>query len=291
MIKLIITDLDGTLLNRNKEISPFNKETLIDAQKKGVILALASGRGEQSLREYAAVLHMHDFGGYLICNNGQKVIRLSDEHISFNGEISTTDARRAYHFARRYDFEMFIEGNDGISVYTPSNLLLIRLIYKWIIKMIPSNRSQSRGNGWMNFFGVFQERRWNLINSAEEINEVYFKIGYAQRKYRLDKASQALQDTLKDSFEIMRVSDMWIDMSPIGVTKSLGMRKVMEEHGIDRSEVLAIGDSQNDITMIRDAGIGVAMGNAMNEIKLIADDVTTTNTEDGVGRAVCKYLI
>lgn len=290
MIKLIITDLDGTLLNRNKEISPVNKETLIEAQKKGAILALASGRGEQSLREYAAVLHMQEFGGYLICNNGQKVIRLSDERMTTNGEISSSDARRAYHFARSHGLEMIMEGDDGISVYTPRNLLLIRLIYKRLMKIIPSNRSQPIGTGWMNFLGIFQERRWNLISGSDEINETYYKIGYAQRKYRLDKAAQSLQEALHDSFEIMRVSDMWIDLSPIGVTKSLGMRKVMEEHGFDRSEVLAMGDSQNDLTMIRDAGIGVAMGNAMNEIKAIADDITDAHSDDGVAKAVRKYL-
>ena len=88
----------------------------------------------------------------------------------------------------------------------------------------------------------------------------------------------------------MRVSDNWLDISPNGITKLVGIKKLMELEGIQDDEVLVLGDSENDATMLSYFKYSVAMGNASERIKSLANYTTATNKEDGVAKAIQKFV-
>ncbi|MDP3442283.1 MAG: HAD hydrolase family protein, partial [Ignavibacteria bacterium] len=107
----------------------------------------------------------------------------------------------------------------------------------------------------------------------------------------LDKSMQELLEAFDEHFEVMRVSDNWIDISPKGLTKIVGIRQIMEIHGINDDEVLTMGDSDNDVSMISAFPNGVAMGNANERIKSIAKHMTKSNSENGVAYAIYKFVL
>lgn len=94
-----------------------------------------------------------------------------------------------------------------------------------------------------------------------------------------------------DAIEMTNSHPFNIECNPKGINKASGLREVCKLYGINMSEVVAIGDSLNDVAMIREAGLGVAMGNAQEEVKKIADIVTATNDEDGVARVIQNFVL
>lgn len=136
---------------------------------------------------------------------------------------------------------------------------------------------------------VYNKENWSEIASAVE-EQHWLKFGY----YTEDKP--ALQAILKETsawggLEITNSSPSNLEMNPEGVTKASALREVCALLGIGMSEVAAMGDSLNDIAMIRQAGLGVAMGNAQDEVKAAADAVNVTNEEDAVARLMQDYVL
>ena len=290
MLRLIATDMDGTLLSRDKNISQKNLEAIRIAQEKGVILALASGRGELSLREYAAQLDMYRYGGYLICNNGQRLVSLRDGLVVENAKLDGELVKRIFRFAKHHGIEMILEGDDGLSVFTPNNLIVVRFLYQRFMQILPHFRNDDGKNSWMSFFGIFQERRLHLVSTEQQLAPSYYKIGLAHRKRRLDAIVSKLSGEFGSEVSMSRVSDMWIDLVSHGVSKALGVKQIMDTHDIPVHAVMAIGDSENDLEMITFAGIGVAMKNGMASVREIADEITDTNDNDGVASVILKHL-
>ena len=289
MIRFIATDLDGTLLTHDKKISQFNQAAIHKAQEKGVIIALASGRGEASLRNYAEQLDMHRYGGYLICNNGQKIISLRDNGVIDNPCLNQDLVVRIFQFAKIHGLELIMEGDDGTSVFTPRHMTVMRFVYQRFSRFLDSNGKYGLKSR-LNLFGITQERSINKITHAKEISTAYFKIGIAHSQQRLNKIIQLLNEEFNKELEVFRVNDTWIDLVAAGVSKALGVKQILDLHAIAVNESMAIGDSENDIDMLRFAGIGVAVANAMPSVLAMADEVTASNENDGVAAVILKHI-
>lgn len=289
MIRLVATDMDGTLLTHDKKISFKNKEALRIAQEKGVILTLASGRGERSLIRYAQELDMYRYGGYLICNNGQKVISLKDGEVIENPVLSQDIVQRIFRFAKNNRLQLIMEGEKGTSTYTPLHMNIARFVYRRIKKLgyqLRKNPKDSR----FDLFTLFSTHPVTHIAKEDDIGTLYFKIGISHRKVRLDKIIASLTQEFGQDISIYRVTETWIDLVAYGVSKAMGLKQILDMSEIPTECVMAIGDSENDIEMLNYAGIGVAMGNAMSTVLAIADEVTLSNEDDGVAVIVLKHI-
>jgi len=291
MIKLIVSDLDGTLLTKFKSVSKENQETLIEAQKQGCILALATGRGFDSTHQFVPLLKMDQYNGYMIVNNGQRLIDIKNNKTTINGYITTDAAREVLAFAQKHHLQFVMDGEKGFAFYSPKNLRIYRDIYRFLIKILPHFRPILGRIHIFSLFGFLKSQEVKIINKAEDIVNNYDKIGLAHTKISLDKSMQELLEAFDEHFEVMRVSDNWIDISPKGLTKIVGIRQIMEIHGIKDDEVLTMGDSDNDVSMISAFPNGVAMGNANERIKSIAKHMTKSNSENGVAHAVNKFVL
>lgn len=291
MIKLIVSDLDGTLLTKFKSVSKENQQALIEAQKQGCILALATGRGYDSTHQFIPLLQMDQYNGYMVMNNGQRLIDIKTGNTTINGYITIEDAKQVLAFAEKHHLQLVMDGDKGFAFYSPKNLRIYRDIYRFLIRVLPYFKPILGRIHIFSLFGFLKTQEVKIINDASDITTNYDKIGLAHTKISLDKSYQELMDEFDKHFEVMRVSDNWIDISPKGLTKLVGIKQIMEIHGIKENEVLTMGDSDNDVTMISAFEHGVAMGNANDRIKSLAKFTTKSNADNGVAYAVEKFVL
>jgi len=137
--------------------------------------------------------------------------------------------------------------------------------------------------------GIFNKEKWIPANTQYEDFE-WLKFGYYTED---NEARNEILATVSswNFFEITNSSPQNLEINPDGITKASGLRELCALLGIEMSEVVAVGDSLNDIAAIREAGLGVAMGNAQSTVKEAADVITLTNNEHGVADVIKRYLL
>jgi Cof subfamily protein (haloacid dehalogenase superfamily) len=290
MIRLIVTDLDGTLLKPARGMSKANREALLKAQQMGIIVALATGRNHETVKVYAKMLQLKEHGGYLILNNGQQLIDMRTKVRQTNGYIEIEDAKVAFDLAQEMGVQLILGDDREMAFYTPTSLKPVRLLYQVLNKMMPYFGFAFRRIKIMGLLGFIRKHHIKTLKRREDITQEYNKAGFAHLRHKLDLAQAVIVDKMSDRFELMRVGETWLDVAPKGVSKLTGIQQIMAIHHIDPHQVLVLGDSQNDVTMLRAFSNSVAMGNAKDEIKAIAKDVTLTNGQDGVAVAIQKYV-
>ncbi|MFD7520663.1 Cof-type HAD-IIB family hydrolase [Paenibacillus chitinolyticus] len=240
--KLVALDMDGTLLNEEKQVSPANREAIYAALEAGVTVIFSTGRGVQSALPYAEEL------------------KLQTPIVSVNGS------------------EIWKAPHDLLK-RTLLDLDLVRRMYDLAIEH----------DTWYWAYSV--EGMYNRDNWAEDITKPeWLKFGfYTENKESLEIIRGELARW--GELEITNSHPDNLELNPKGISKASGIEEVCKLLGIEMSQVIAMGDSENDIAMIRAAGLGVAMGNAQDGVKRIADLVTVTNDEDGVAKIIQEYVL
>ncbi|GKS13676.1 5-amino-6-(5-phospho-D-ribitylamino)uracil phosphatase YcsE [Paenibacillus chitinolyticus] len=240
--KLVALDMDGTLLNEEKQVSPANREAIYAALEAGVTVIFSTGRGVQSALPYAEEL------------------KLQTPIVSVNGS------------------EVWKAPHDLLK-RTLLDLDLVRRMYDLAIEH----------DTWYWAYSV--EGMYNRDNWAEDITKPeWLKFGfYTENKESLEIIRGELARW--GELEITNSHPDNLELNPKGISKASGIEEVCKLLGIEMSQVIAMGDSENDIAMIRAAGLGVAMGNAQDGVKRIADLVTVTNDEDGVAKIIQEYVL
>ena len=286
MIKLIVSDLDGTLLKRFKGLSERNRIAVIEAQKQGVKFAIATGRGFDSTHQFIDQLELREFGGFMILNNGQRFIDVKNDREEVLSIITKEEAQKALSIAISHNLQMVMDGDHGLAFYSPENMRIYRDIYIFLIRLLPHFRLLLSRIHVFALFGFLKSQKVKLLTKVEDITENYDKIGFTHFKHQLDASMKTLTQAFGGELEVMRVSDNWLDVSPKGTTKLMGILKLIEQEGIHEDEVLVLGDSENDATMLKHFKHSYAMGNASIEIKALAKFVAPTNMEDGVAQVI-----
>lgn len=240
--KLIALDMDGTLLNEDKQISAENRKWLGIAAEQGITVILATGRRIQSVLPYV-------------------------EQLKWNSPIITA--------------------NGGEIWKTPSELLQRNPLPAPLIVQLKQIADDLKTWCW----GYTTEHMYNQDHWAEEQEgHTWLKFGYYSEQpgvlLRVREKLAAL-----GSLEITNSHACNLEINPLGIHKASGIQAVCQLLGIDMSQVVAMGDSLNDVSMIRAVGLGVAMGNAQAEVKSSADLVTLINEEDGVAHVIQNYVL
>lgn len=240
--KLIALDMDGTLLNEEKKISPENAEAIRQATEAGKIVIMSTGRGAVSALPYIQELGLTS---PMVVVNGGEVWETPDKLL-----------RRTL-----------------LPVETVSKLHELALEHDcwWWAYSVE---------------GVFNREREGL----DIANSEWLKFGFFSENA---EKLQCIRSTVTSwgTLEITNSHPSNIELNPLGINKANGVEAVCQLLGIQMSEVIAMGDSENDITMIHEAGLGVAMGNAQDEVKRIADMTTVTNEESAVATIIHTYLL
>lgn len=295
MYKLIAIDIDGTLLKNDKTISALTIKAIKEARAKGIKIVLSTGRPIQGLEKYAKQLDIISNEDYGIACSGAFVQCLGTKEVVFESTLSFDDMQYLYNVAKQLKITLNILLQKEALILTPTLNITSQL------EALLSDLD-------MRVIDFSTLNKDITINRAVYINEnIDFKehlIGVVKRNhYKLtipeiptgnDSLVLDMENTPKELFNrftVLRPSSNTLEILSKGVTKGTGIQLIAEKLGIDKDEVICIGDSGNDIDMINFAGLGVAMGNATTQIKETADFVTLSNEEDGVAHVINKFIL
>ena len=253
--KLLLFDLDGTLLRSDKTISQATLRALQEARKKEILIGVSTSRGEQN-----ALSFIEELQPDVLIASGGALVKYNGEYI-YKTEFSKEETRQMIAAAREVcgmDCEITIDTLDS---------------HYWNYKIDPKKQDQSWGDSIYTDFKDFEEI---CLKMCVEI----FKDSQARR----------LQEMLHDC-DCIRFSDgYWYKFTKKDVTKERAIMEACSACGIKTEEITAFGDDYADIGMLKLCGKGIAMGNAINEVREIADLVIGSNDEDGIAEYLKDYL-
>ncbi len=264
--KMIVLDLDDTLLRDDHTISVRTKEALMKAQELGVKVVLASGRPTFGMRHIAKELHLSKYGSYILSFNGGKIINCSSGEEQFSSTLSPEAVHRLYDLSVR----------EGVYIHT----------------YIGDEIITQDENPYTDIEATLTGLPINVVpNFVEAVTVPVVKSLMVGPPEQLKEVEKKLQVELEEEFSVMRSKPYFLEFTEKGVTKGTSLSQLIQVCGIKQEEVIAIGDSYNDLSMIEFAGLGVAMGNAPDDIKEIANFVTDTNMSDGVAKVVEEFVL
>ncbi|WP_335871469.1 Cof-type HAD-IIB family hydrolase [Bacillus sp. 2205SS5-2] len=264
--KMIVLDLDDTLLQSDQTISLRTINALMTAQAQGVKVVLASGRPTFGMRGIARELQLEKFGSYILSFNGSKIIDCQTNEELYSMTLSPETAHELHDLSVREDVSILTYVGDTIITNTANAFATIESELTGLPVEVVSD-------------------------FKEAVREPVVKALMLKEPARLVEVEQKLQAELADSLSVMRSKPFFLEFTALGVTKGASLDFLIKKLGITQEEVIAIGDSYNDLTMIEFAGLGVAMGNAPEDIKEKANYVTDTNDKDGVAKIVEEFVL
>lgn len=260
MYKLIALDCDGTLLNSRKEITERTVSVINVAKSAGLKIVLASARPFYRLRPFVDKLGITSDDQYSIAFNGGLIVNNTELNILFSGGFTNSQVIELLMLGNEYKTAMFLYSKDGIF----SNV---------------NDEKYKKRNPEVNFSVV------DLLNFDFSNIQIY-KIAYVNSPEKTQVLRGKLPSYLYNKYEISSSVPQFVEFVSKGITKSGALEYVGKKLNITSSEMVAFGDQDNDIPMLRYVGLSVAMGNATEEVKSCSDYTTTSNDEDGVALAI-----
>lgn len=285
MIKLIASDMDGTLLNEKMEVSSRNIQAIKDAEKNGIEFLIATGRG---LSEAKPFLKNHVHPGFITLN-GAEVFDTKGDLISSN-PISREAQKQVIEIFNKYNvyFEVITDkgifSNDREARVTNLANLLMKLNPGTSFKQALKDTQERVKMMPMNFVDNYDHI---LDNDSYQIMKL---IGFNEHQHKvLAPLKKEITKKIKDVVPTSS-SPNNVEVNSIHAQKGIALLQYAENKNILSEEIMAIGDNLNDYSMIRDAGVGVAMANAIPAIKEIAQIETESNINDGVAKIIEKTI-
>ena len=266
MYKLIVVDMDGTLLDENKNISHRCQEDIKKLKEKGKKIVLATGRPLDGVLRYVELLDLFDEDDYIVTYNGALVQSTKKGHVLLNKPLSLDSYKELYDVSKQLGVN--IHALTDSSVLTPKNNQYTGV--ESSINQIPT-----------------------IEGPIEELDDSIniIKVMFIDDPKKLDAILEHIPGWVKEKYTIVRSAAIFLEFLDKSVNKGVGVSVIADRLGIKPEEVICVGDEGNDLAMIQYAGLGVAMGNATKEIKAAADYITFTNEEDGVAEVIERFML
>ncbi len=263
-IRLVALDLDGTLLRSDKTISARTLQTIQTAREQGVIVAIATGRMYSTARAYGKLLGLGDMPMVLYAGGLIQTVETGKK--LYEKTIPVEDARTLLAMAKEQGWQMQTYIDD---------VLRAAVSDCWVQGYERKTGAQAVICG-----DAFYQPQGpcNKILSRGPHEELL------QRKAYIDAH-------MPGKLQVLFSEDTFLEIMPTEVDKGRGLQRLADLFGVSIEETMAVGDSQNDIDMLKAAGLSVTMENAHDEIKKIAGYVTASNDEDGVAQAIEKFVL
>lgn len=265
MYQLIALDMDGTLLKEDKTISDRTKKAIYEAREKGVKVVLASGRPIEGLNRYLKELDLISPNDYVMSFNGSIVQNTETKQVIFKNILTGKDLKKLYELSKQI----------GVNIHAFTK--------KGCVTPVMNEYTQVEGR--INGIDVY-EVDYGMISEDEDV----IKVMFIDPESVLEEAIKRIPDSFYEEYTIVRSAPFFLEFLNKASSKGTGIKALGEYLGIAKEEIICVGDAGNDLDMIEYAGLGVAMGNAFEEVKQAADYVTLTNEEDGVAHVIEKFI-
>lgn len=264
--KLIAMDLDGTLNNDQKVITEKTKAALMAAQKQGIRLALASARPSPGLFKERDILRLQDYRGILMSYNGGRIVDAQTGKVLFETSMDLAETKQVLRKLESLPVTPILD--DGVQFYVTDQ------------------------NGYK---VDYECKNNNMVcsevgNLADFLTFAPIKILMSVQPEELPQVQETITGFLPKSLTVVQTAAFYLEVIPKVINKGQGIRDICKVLGLGTEEVISFGDAANDIPMLREAGMGVAMGNAAEAVKAAADMVTLSNNDDGIAAALEKLL-
>lgn len=275
-LNAIILDIDGTLVNSHKKISDRTKKVLLDAQNKGIKLILASGRPIRGMLDVIHELEMDKHHGLVVAYNGASVMDCESKEIVFNKAMTPLEAQSVLNHVKNFEVIPMVAKDDTMYVNNVYNGMLN-------YKNNPINiiEYESRGGNYL---------LCEKSDLAEFVDFPLNKILLAGDPEYLKQNHMKISEPFIGKLSSMFTAAFYYEFTAQGIDKANALNEVLVPMGIKPEDTISFGDGQNDLSIINFAGIGVAMGNAVDELKKAADEITLSNDEDGIALVLERYL-
>lgn len=266
-IRLIALDLDGTLTNDTKEITPRTMQALMQAQQMGIRLVLASGRPPYGMRPLAKQLRMEEYGGILLCYNGAHVEDCATGQVYVEHQLPEDLLPTLKEYQDKSGMALMTYYEDKIYTEKPHDEYVGISAY----------------NNKMQVVGVE-----NFIRDTPRPLNKCLMVGHHDKQVIWEPL---IRQATADRMYVCHSTPYFIELLPLGIDKGPSLIKLLPQLGLSAENMMTFGDAYNDLSMIQMAGIGVAMGNAEDCILQAADYITADNNHDGVAQAVEKFIV
>lgn len=262
--RAIALDLDGTLTNNDKVVTPLTREALMKAQTDGVHIILASGRPTYGIAPIADCLEIGKHDGYVLSYNGGKIVNWQTKEEMYSNHLPDNVIPILYNYAKK------------------NCHAILGYVGKEIVTEMPDDKY------------VKEESRINKMNIRKvdnlltELEPHPTKLLMTGEPEAMEKAEKELQTLVGNMMDVFRSAPFFIELVPKGIDKAQSLLRLLNTINLTTEDMIAFGDGYNDLSMLKLAGMGVAMANAVAEVREKADYVTLSNEEDGVADAINK---
>ena len=264
--KLIAMDLDGTLNNDQKTVDAPTRDALLAAQARGIRLLLASARPLPGLYRERDALDLRAHRGLLMAYNGGCIVEADTGDVLSSAAMEADDACRVLRALETLPVTPILD--DGKQFYVTDR------------------------NGYMVGYECMNNRMTcaEVPNLADFMDFAPCKILMSVQPERLKDVQKQIAALLPARLTVVQTAPFYLEVIPAHINKGVGLRAACEAIGVEPGEAVAFGDSENDIEMLKVAGVGVAMGNASDAVKAAADMVTLSNNDNGIAAALRRLL-
>ncbi|OTO14248.1 hypothetical protein A5875_003405 [Enterococcus sp. 3H8_DIV0648] len=257
-LKILVLDLDGTLLNEQKVLDDRTAKAVFMAHNLFDHIVIASGRGHDSIEGFFKQIGIH---GYKVAQNGAYAMNPKNELMYFY-QLSKELVEESFNFAFKNQLSIFLTGIEDRLYYHP--------------------------NLKNNSYGISTVAEFETIMNTQNLSFCKFSLDVSHLPTH--EINQLKEQLVALNLNVALSDQRHFEMTEKGVSKLSGVKKIVDTLGYSLAEVMAIGDSENDLDLISSVGYGIAMENAIPELKETADLVIGTNDQLGVAEFLQSYL-
>ena len=265
--KVLVLDIDGTLTNSKKEITKETKKALHEAQEHGVIVVLASGRPTPGIVPIADEIELDKFGGYILSFNGAVITNYQTKEVVYETVLPMDELSKLYQSSKEHGVTIVTYKHDSILTENEED--------QYVAIEARINKMPVR----------------KVDNFVAQITKPVTKCLMVGDGDYLAEVEQDMCKEYGDRLNVYRSEPFFLEIMPQNIDKAYSLSKLLNIIGLTKDEMIACGDGFNDLSMIKYAGLGVAMGNAQEVVKESANYVTATNDENGVANVVNEFIL
>lgn len=263
--KMIVVDMDDTLLTDDHIISEENKEMIFKAQEMGVYVVLASGRPTSAMTAYAKELKMDYYNSFMISFNGSTITDLKEDKVLFEHALTKEQIHSLYDFSQ--------QNNTHIITYLGEQII------------------SERHSEYIDIESTITGLELLIVPSFKDaVTTSAVKCLLLEEPSYLKSMEAVLKDAMPD-LSVCMSKPFFLEAAPNGIDKAAAIQVLAEKLNIHQSEIIAVGNAGNDLTMVQYAGLGVWVDNVDSELREFGDVIVASNNDHGVAEVIKRYIL